>query len=431
MAKQPAEVLSEFISIEQKIRQADSVAALGFVVTNLPRSFLSYAQAIFWRRTGAGDIVALGASGGIVINRESPAVIRLQKALASLLKEDKPFSSGQRPESLSEWFPAHYMLMHNDKAGMIVFRNLAFQADEKARLQLLQQTFVHAVNALLNQRQPLIIKQFPITKKFVMTTAAVLVAVSLLPVRQTTVAPAEVISTHSRIVTAPSAGVIKDLLVQPNQIVKRGQLLYTLDQTDLINQVKVAQKRLSAASEQVRKASLQVLHSGEAREQLAALKIMLNKAQQEYGYQQKLLAKTRVVAPQAGVVIFSDTDDLLGRPVQQGQSVLEIAAPNQKRVSVWLPIDNLIETPEHADIKLTFNNTPFTHYQARLATMNYRALSDPQHGLSYKIRADFKINRDLPRIGVQGTAKIYGNKVSLFYALFNKPINYVRRVVGV
>ena len=46
-------------------------------------------------------------------------------------------------------------------------------------------------------------------------------------------------------------------------------------------------------------------------------------------------------------------------------------------------------------------------------------------GLGYRITEDA-----IPRIGLRGTAKVYGEKVSLFYYLFRRPITYLRQHLG-
>jgi hypothetical protein len=54
----------------------------------------------------------------------------------------------------------------------------------------------------------------------------------------------------------------------------------------------------------------------------------------------------------------------------------------------------------------------------------------PEEVLSYKISASFE-GEEIPRIGLRGTAKIYGSRVTLFYYLFRKPITFVRQLIGV
>ena len=55
-----------------------------------------------------------------------------------------------------------------------------------------------------------------------------------------------------------------------------------------------------------------------------------------------------------------------------------------------------------------------------------------QDTLAYRIYADFEQTDDEKlRIGLQGTAKIYGERVSVFFYIFRRPISYVRQFFGV
>jgi len=50
--------------------------------------------------------------------------------------------------------------------------------------------------------------------------------------------------------------------------------------------------------------------------------------------------------------------------------------------------------------------------------------------LSYRLKASFGDGQPPPRIGLKGTAKVYGQRVSLFYFLMRRPLAAVRQVVG-
>ena len=54
----------------------------------------------------------------------------------------------------------------------------------------------------------------------------------------------------------------------------------------------------------------------------------------------------------------------------------------------------------------------------------------PEEVLSYKIGVSYE-GEAPPRIGLRGTAKIYGSRVTLFYYLFRKPITFVRQLIGI
>jgi hypothetical protein len=54
----------------------------------------------------------------------------------------------------------------------------------------------------------------------------------------------------------------------------------------------------------------------------------------------------------------------------------------------------------------------------------------PEEILSYKLGASFE-GKKPPRIGLRGTAKVYGSRVFLFYYVLRKPITFVRQLIGI
>ena len=60
-----------------------------------------------------------------------------------------------------------------------------------------------------------------------------LLLVMLIPIREYTLVPAEVISLNSEVIAAPSDGVIHQMKVPPNTPVVAGQVLAELDDTTL------------------------------------------------------------------------------------------------------------------------------------------------------------------------------------------------------
>ena len=82
-----------------------------------------------------------------------------------------------------------------------------------------------------------------------------------------------------------------------------------------------------------------------------------------------------------------------------------------------------------SDIILDIN--PMSSYKGNIIRSTYEPELSPEEVLSYKLISSFKGNRDTPRIGLRGTAKVYGNRTILFYYLFRKPITFVRQLIGV
>ncbi|WP_162873858.1 biotin/lipoyl-binding protein, partial [Pseudomonas viridiflava] len=74
----------------------------------------------------------------------------------------------------------------------------------------------------------------------------------LIPVRQSVLAPAEVVPLGGRVVAAPLDGVVTEFLVKPNQIVKTGDLLLRFENTTLKAQADVAERALNVAEAELR-----------------------------------------------------------------------------------------------------------------------------------------------------------------------------------
>ena len=70
--------------------------------------------------------------------------------------------------------------------------------------------------------------------------------------------------------------------------------------------------------------------------------------------------------------------------------------------------------------------------KGKLLRASYQPSLSPEGILSYKLTASYEGKSNvLPRIGLRGTAKVYGGRVTLFYYLFRKPITFVRQLIGI
>ncbi|PMZ59601.1 HlyD family secretion protein, partial [Pseudomonas sp. GW247-3R2A] len=105
--------------------------------------------------------------------------------------------------------------------GLWLARDLPWNPSEQVLLSQLGDTYSHAWLAL-QPRKPWRLRW---TRKRRVALVAVLLLGLLIPVRQSVLAPAEVVPLGGRVVAAPLDGVIAEFLVKPNQTVKAGDLL--------------------------------------------------------------------------------------------------------------------------------------------------------------------------------------------------------------
>jgi hypothetical protein len=147
-------------------------------------------------------------------------------------------------------------------------------------------------------------------------------------------------------------------------------------------------------------------------------------------YAQSLLDRIHVTASRSGIALFDDPNDWIGRPVTIGERLMEIADPSQAELEIWLPVADAITLKTGADVDFFLNISPGAPLHATLRQASYEATLSPSGLLGYRLKALFADGSRVPRIGLRGTAKVYGERVSLFYYLMRRPLAAVRQLLG-
>jgi len=171
--------------------------------------------------------------------------------------------------------------------------------------------------------------RFPVSGKeiAIASVCAMMLLAALWPVTLRVSSPARVEGAGQRIVSAPVDGYIKSVERRPGEKVKAGQLLVTLDSTDLAQTVdkwKVEYAKLDReygdALGQEDAAAIVV-----ARARLAQVRAQVEQSERE-------LARSALVAPIDGVVVSSGLDESIGMPVKLGQELVTVAPEGAYRI---------------------------------------------------------------------------------------------------
>ncbi|MGE4416254.1 MAG: HlyD family efflux transporter periplasmic adaptor subunit, partial [Marinobacterium sp.] len=132
-----------------------------------------------------------------------------------------------------------------------------------------------------------------------------------------------------------------------------------------------------------------------------------------------------------GVAVLDDPMEWRGRPVKVGERIMLVADPEQIELEIMLPVKDSIVLSPGADIKVFLDNDPIHAWSAVLRHAAYEPRSTATQEVAYRLIADLTgDNQMLPRIGLKGTAKIYGERVSLFFYLFRRPLTSLRQWIG-
>lgn len=260
--------------------------------------------------------------------------------------------------------------------------------------------------------------------------AAALIAVLLWPVRLSVLAPGELVPANPAVIRAPLDGVIAQFQVQPNQAVKAGQPLFSFDEAPIAARLEIATQALATAQAEYRQYEQQALADSKFKSQLAIITGKIGEKRAEATYARDQFEHSRVAAPQDGIALFDDPSEWIGKPVQTGERIMRIAAPNDVEVEAWLPIGDAIPLAANAELRLYLASAPFSSVPARVRYVAHDAVPRPDGSYAYRVRARLDDSTD-QRIGQKGTAKLSGGWVPLGYWMLRRPLAVIRQHIGV
>ncbi|OQX32365.1 MAG: hypothetical protein B0D96_12165 [Candidatus Sedimenticola endophacoides] len=148
-------------------------------------------------------------------------------------------------------------------------------------------------------------------------------------------------------------------------------------------------------------------------------------------YTGALLGRVEVRAAHDGIAIYYSPNDWLGKPVVTGQRIMTLADPANAGVRIDLPVSDAIALEPGARVRLFLDTDPLRPLEARLVRTSYEARLTPQGHLAFELDARLPDATPPPRIGLKGTAKLYGEPVPLYYYLLRRPLARLRQWLGI
>lgn len=436
--------------LARRARQAQSDRELGFLLVNDTLTLAPYRQAALW----LADEGVWSLSGVVQVDANVPYAQWLDAVAHHVqAKGDEracPFEASDLPADLAsqwhQWWPAHALWLGSTMPGVngaaILLRDAPWAPEELAALQEWSEVWWHAFAALHRPRitglkgwrdrlsQALAKKDGEVwwRQRRVQIAGAVL-AVLLLPVRLTVLAPGELVPAHPLVIRAPLDGVIDVFHVQPNQQVKAEQPLFSFDEIVIQSRLDVALQALATAETDYRQTSQLALSDAKSKTQLGLLVGKVEERRAEIDALQEQLARARVLAPQPGVVLMDDPSEWIGKPVATGERILRIATLDDVEVEAWLPLADAVRLSPGDSVTLYLSASPLSPVSATLRYMAHEAVQRPDGIYAYRVRAALD-DKTSHRVGLKGTAKLHGAWVPLSYWVLRRPWATVRSYLG-
>lgn len=439
-AARQAEGALRLLQLEAEVRRAATLRELVYHLANESRSALEFRQAfVLRRRRGRMRVEAISSVS--TVERNAPLVRRIERAVARLeggpgLGEAVTFEAdgadgadgGDYAFRQMMWVPLKTS-KGRVHGGLVAARERAWSERLVVIGTRLGETYGHAWRALEGGRDPS--EGFRFARLFGLLALAGMVAAGFVPVPITAIAPVEVVGQGAAIIAAPLDGAVAEVLVAPNDLVAEGQVLVRFEDTELRNAAEIAERGVFVAASRVEAATSGAFADADARREIAVARAELALAEAERDLAAERLERTEIRAPVAGLAVFADARDWIGRPVAVGERIMEIADPARVEYQVTLPVDDLIALSPDIPLRVFLDSAPLAARRAALTRASYHAETQPDGVLAYELVArDEAADAPPPRIGSRGTAQVLGPDAPLGFVLFRRPISWARQTFG-
>lgn len=437
------QLLLQLDTLRDRAMQAESLNALAFCIANDLYPLLPFHQALVFAQHGSAPEL-LCVSGLSRPSEDSPYLVWLRSAsrwIATQLPGDQPRwlarDSVEPPahiaEGWEEWWPAGlWCIPLHDRGGLRLGFLLLLL--EEAPAPVLQQslpglitTWAYCWTTLARRKRW---RSWRLNPVHGLLAVVVIAGLLLVPVRQSALAPAEIVSRQAQIISAPIDGVIEQIQVRPNQPVEIGTPLFSLDETTLRSRAVVLSKEVAVADAELQAASQRAFDNAQSKGELTLLDGRAQQRRAELASVQAQLKRTRVLSPRSGVAVFSDPNDWLGKPVVTGERIMQVADPAQPAMLIQLAVADAIALEPGAEVTLFLTAYPLQPVKGRILETSYQARPSDDGVIAYRLLASVEGAPVHARLGLHGTAKLYGSRVMLGYYLLRRPLATLRAWSG-
>ncbi len=417
---------------------------LVFFILNQSIRYVSYNRAMLWN--GKEKRQCLGVSGNGVFDAKSPVVVDRQD-LVRALKEPNSFQV-LTLESFKDESAVAWEITQADHAGSSIlwcpiswddnllaglwlerWGGVSWQSSDVELIKPLMTAYASAWRPYLHQGRFVkkLLKTKPLTFGII---TFIFLALMLVQIPLRIVAPCEVVPKDPEVVAAPLNGVVNRVQVRPGDQVEKDQVLFSYDKEAPLQDLKVAQQQVRLIWSDLERARAEAFRDPDAKQLIALLETRLEQEQGKLELAEYYAGKLDVRAKESAVVMMGDPSEWAGRPVALGEKVMQLIDPNQSKLMIWLPQDDKVDFAGKTRVRVILNARALQTQYATLSYQAYHAEQSTEGYSAFRAEAEWEQAPDALQMGLKGHAVLYGEKVSLAYWLFRRPLASLRSRIG-
>jgi biotin carboxyl carrier protein len=252
-----------------------------------------------------------------------------------------------------------------------------------------------------------------------------LLSLLLIPIEYNVSAPARLEGSTQRALVAPENGFLQQAYVRPGDHVKANQVMAELADEELKLDIRRWQSEL-AQYENTYTAAL----AQSDRVQMVVNDSKVQEARTQLALAQQKLDRSHIVAPFDGVIIKGDLKQLLGAPVQRGDTLLTIAPTNSYRLMVDVDERDIADVKLNQEGKIALVALPGTTLPFRVLSITPAATNKEERNF-FEVEGTIQLNSQSNnaialRPGLEGVAKIKAGQHPLIWTLTHRIIDWAK-----
>lgn len=233
-------------------------------------------------------------------------------------------------------------------------------------------------------------------------------------------APASLEGKIQRAVVAPFDGFVATAHARAGETVRKSELIAELEDRELQLEQHRWQGQKDELTKQYRKALSELDHA-----QAQIVKAQIAQTDAQLRLVEQKLQRTQLSAPLDGVIISGDLSRSLGAPVEQGQTLFEIAPLDQYRLVLHIDANEIADVNSGQRGRLTLSSLPNQAFSFVIEQVS-PVFQEEDGKINYRTEARIEGTTDTLRPGMQGIGKISVGRRAYAWIFFHPIIDWLR-----
>ncbi len=223
-----------------------------------------------------------------------------------------------------------------------------------------------------------------------------------------------------RAIVSPQDGFIATANFRPGDIIKKGDLLATLDNKDLTLEYQRWSSQLGQLQTEYRESLAR--HD---RSSVAILQARIAQTEAQMSLVGEQLLRSQFTAPFDGLVVSGDLSQALGSPVERGQVLFTVAPLDVYRIILQIDERDIGEIKQGQHGRLVLSSV--SGKPLEFAVEKITPVSTAEEGRTFfQVEADIKEESDLLRPGMEGVGKVTVERRKLIWIWTHRLIDWIR-----